>query len=119
MSELFKSVYEDLYNSAESIEEMKTIKTSLKELIGPESIKEVLKITGATVKEACCRMVPGKTDVTGSFTSDVLLNGPDLLFDNLTGIFRSFLIHGDVTLELLSCAFLPLFKGGLKNPSLK
>ena len=41
-----------------------------------------------------------------------------MLFDNLAGIFRSFLIHGDVTLELLSCAFLPLFKGGLKNPHL-
>ena len=56
VSELFKSVYEDLYNSAESIEEMKTIKIRLKQLIGPESIEEVLKITGATVKEACCRM---------------------------------------------------------------
>ena len=62
-------------------------------------------------------MKPGKTDVTGSFTSDVLLHGPDALFDNLAGIFRSFLIHGDVTLELLSCAFLPIFKGGLKNPN--
>ena len=60
---------------------------------------------------------PGKTDVTGSFTSDVLLHGPDALFDNLAGIFTSFLVHGDVSLELLSCAFLPLFKGGLKNPN--
>lgn len=63
-------------------------------------------------------MKPGKTDVTGSFTSDVLLHGPDALFDCLAGVFRSFLVHGDVTLELLSCAFLPLYKGGLKNPNL-
>ena len=61
-------------------------------------------------------MRAGKADVTGSFTSDVLLHGPDSLFDSLGAIFRSFLIHGDVTLELLSCAFLPLFKGGLKDP---
>ena len=45
------------------------------------------------------------------------MNGPDNLFEKLAGIFRSFLVHGDVTLELLSCAFLPLFKGGLKNPN--
>ena len=38
------------------------------------------------------------------------------MFDSLAAVFRSFLIHGDVTLELLSCAFLPLFKGGLKDP---
>ena len=75
-------------------------------------------MTGSFVKEACSRMKPGKADVTQSFTSDVLLNGPDNLFDHLASIFRSFLVHGDVTLELLSCAFLPLFKGGLKNPNL-
>ena len=34
----------------------------------------------------------------------------------LATIFRSFLIHGTVTLQILSCAFLPLFKGGLKKP---
>ena len=31
-------------------------------------------------------------------------------------MFRSFLTHGTVTPEILTCAFLPLFKGGLKNP---
>ena len=68
------------------------------------------------VKQACMRMKPGKTDVTEAYTSDVLLNAPDLLFDLLAGVFRSFLTHGTVTLQLLSCAFLPLYKGGLKNP---
>ena len=26
-------------------------------------------------------------------------------------------MHGTVTMSLLSCAFLPLFKGGLKDPA--
>ena len=56
-----------------------------------------------------------KRDVSGSFTSDILLNAPDTLFDQLSLIFKSFLIHGTVSLQLLSCAFLPLFKVGLKN----
>ena len=116
ISELFKTVYEELFNSAESVEAMQAIKNHLQTLIGPESVQEVNKITGAAVKEACGRMKSGKADVTGSFTSDTLLHGPNNLFEYLAGIFRSFLVHGNVTLELLSCAFLPLFKGGLKNP---
>ena len=117
VSEKFKEVYEALYNSAESVEEMVSIKKKLSNIIGVGSIAEVSRVTGTIVKEACARMKPGKADVTGAFTSDILLNGPDSLFDSLAAVFRSFLVHGDVTLELLSCAFLPLFKGGLKNPN--
>ena len=116
VSELFKTVYEELYNSAESVNAMAEIKNKLNDLIDVNSLAEVHRVTGAAVKEACVRMKPGKADVTGSYTSDILLHGPDSLFDHLARIFRSFLVHGDVTLQLLSCAFLPLFKGGLKNP---
>ena len=116
VSDLFKKVYEELYNSAESVQAMNEIKDYLQTIIGPDCIHEVNKVTGSAVKEACSRMRPGKADVTGSFTSDVLLHGPDTLFDSIAAIFRSFLVHGSVTLELLSCAFLPLFKGGLKDP---
>merc|ERR1712013_546777 len=31
--------------------------------------------------------------------------------------FRTFLLHGTVTLSLLACAFLPLLKSSLKDPS--
>ena len=44
------------------------------------------------------------------------LNAPDNIFEELAAVFRSFLVHGDVTLQLLCCTFLPLFKGGLKDP---
>ena len=61
-------------------------------------------------------MKPGKIDVSKAYSSDVFLNGPDVLFDLLAAVFRSYLIHGTVTLQILSCAFLLLFKGGLKRP---
>ena len=64
------------------------------------------------------RMKPGKTDVTGVYTSDVFLHAPDLLFEQLAAVFRSYLSHGTVSLQILSCAFMPLFKGGLKNPAI-
>ena len=38
-------------------------------------------------------MKPGKSDVTGSYTSDLLLHGPDTLFEFLAGMFRSSFVH--------------------------
>ena len=118
ISEKFKEVYKTLYNSAESADEVNSIKSKINEVISPDSVHEVNKVTKDCVKKACTRMWPGKSDVTGSYTSDLLLHGPDILFEYLACIFQSFLVHGSVTLELLSCAFIPLFKGGLKNPNL-
>ena len=60
ISELFKKVYEELYNSAESVEAMEVIKAELHSLINLQSIVDVTRVTGAAVKEACARMKPGK-----------------------------------------------------------
>ena len=62
-------------------------------------------------------MKPDKSDVSGSFSTNAILNAPDSFFDLLAPVYRSWLVHGTVTLSLLACAFLPLFKGGLKDPS--
>ena len=51
---------------------------------------------------------------SGSYTSDVFKHGIDLLFDHPAMIFRSFLIHGTISKEILTCA---LFKGGFKSAS--
>ena len=62
-------------------------------------------------------MKAGKGDVSEGYTSDAILNAPDILFDQLALVYRSWLVHGTVTLNLLACAFLPLLKSSLKNPS--
>ena len=116
----FRECYEELYNSAGSEHAMASLKEKLHKVISEQthqSIWEVQKVTGKVVKAACSRMRPGKTDVSEVYTSDVFLHAPDTLFDQLAGVFRSFIMHGTVTLQILSCAFLPLFKGGLKNPA--
>ena len=79
--EKFREVYESLY------------KSKLQTLIGPDSLAEVDKITGDVVKKAATLMKSGKSDVSGAFTSDLLLNGPDSLFDSLAAIFRSSLVQ--------------------------
>ena len=113
----FRECYAELYNSACTSNAMTDIKRRLEVLINASSVVEVAKITGQIVKQACCRMKPGKLDVTEGYSSDALLHAPDYLFDLLASVFRSYLTHGTVTLEILSCAFLPLFKGGLKSPA--
>ena len=62
-------------------------------------------------------MKPKKSDISGSYTSDAILNAPDILFDQLASVYRSWLLHGTVTTSLLACAFLPLLKNSLKNPA--
>ena len=113
----FREVYRNLYNSASTQEEMAMLQTRVAELIKVNSMNEVDKVTGTRVKEAVCLMKPYKGDVSEGYTSDALLHGPDILFDLLALIFRSWLVHGTVCLSLLSCAFLPLLKSALKNPA--
>ena len=115
--EKFCGVYEELYNSSGSGETMEEIKQKIKGLIDDNSDDEILKVTGAIVKKAACKMKAGKGDVSEGYTSDAILNAPDILFDQLALVYRSWLVHGTVTLNLLACAFLPLLKSSLKNPS--
>ena len=68
------------------------------------------------VKMAVCNMKSGKADLSGSYTSDLLLHSPDCVFEELAAVFRSFLVHGTVSRHLLLYAFLPLLKS-LKDPS--
>ena len=115
--EEFREVYEDLHNSLDDSEILKHIKDEIKTKSNSEDSNcEVGKITAEVVNSASKRLRAGKGDVTGSYTSDAIKNCPDIFFELIASVFRSLLSHGTVTLSMLSCAFLPLFKGGLKDP---
>ena len=79
-------------------------------MIGKDAIGEVNKVSDSIVKEAACRMKPGKSDVSGGYTSYALLNALNFLFDCLAAFTRAFLTHGTVTKTLLVCSLLPLLK---------
>ena len=74
-------------------------------------------MTSDVVKRAVDKMKSKKSDVSAGFTSDCLINAPDILFDLLASVFRCCLVHGDISLSVLSCAFLPLLKSSLKDPA--
>ena len=109
-------MYETLYSSADTQAEMAQLLVKVESMISQNSLQEVAKITGSKVKEAACLLKPQKGDVSGGFTSDAILNAPDIMFDQIASVFRSFLTHGTVTSYLLACCFLPLLKG-TKDPA--
>ena len=113
----FREVYAALYSSAGSEVDMLDLKEKVKAMIGESSVHEVAKITGAVVKEAALSMKPNKGDVSGGFCSNAILNSPDILFEHMAAVYRSFLSHGSITPSLLACSFLPLLKSSLKDPA--
>jgi hypothetical protein len=115
--EKFREVYSALYTSAGTQPGMEALGAKVATLITPEAVSEVTKLTGSVVKNAVTKMKPRKSDVSGSFSSDALLHSPDIMFDQLALVFRSWLVHGTVTSSVLSCAFLPLLKSSLKDPA--
>ena len=93
----FKSVYEELYNSANAEHKMGVMKQKLESLITPQSVMEDEKVTGKSVKKAASVLKQKKTDVTGSYTSETLRNLPDAVFELLAAVYRSWLTHGTIT----------------------
>ena len=102
--EKFKEVYSLLYNSAESESEICDLMAKVTYLIQADSLGEIKRVTAERVKEAVGLLKPRKGDVSGGFTSDALINAPDILFEQLASIFQRWLIHGTVTLSLLTFA---------------
>ena len=113
----FREVYSALYNSSGTKREMDDLRAKVANLIRSDSLAEVKKVSGDIVKEAVSKMKPKKGDVSGGYTSDALINGPDILYDQLALVFRSWLLHGTVSMSLLACVFLPLLKSSLKDPA--
>ena len=60
IAEKFKEYYENLFNSAPSVEKMTELKSKLENLIGVAAHVEVAKVTGLVVKEAVTKMKPNK-----------------------------------------------------------
>ena len=107
----FKSLYENLYN------EQNEVNIEMKERIDRSvgsniwDAQDIVSLfTIDLVKSAVQKLKPDKSDVSGMFTSDCLKAAPDIFFERLAHLFRLFLVHGHVSLELLVCALCPIVK---------
>ena len=67
-------------------------------------------MTSDLVKMAVKKLKADKSDVSGSFTSDCLKSTPDIFHVKLASLFRTCLLHGHISHELLVCALSPIVK---------
>ena len=113
IQEHFKSIYETLYNSVDDSGELENISEEIKNKLNSSHVNDVLKVSPALVKEAASHIKDDKTDPIFSFSSDCIKNAPDVLFEKLSLVFKSFLIHGHVTVFLLLATLVPIIKDKL------
>ena len=111
----FANIYKQLYNSVNDQEEVLNISEQLENKISVSSLDDVNQVTAAKVKEATEKLKDGKSDPICDVSSDCIKNAPDILFDMLAIIIRSYLIHGHVSLFLLLATLVPIVKDKLAN----
>ena len=71
-------------------------------------IHDVEKVTPDVIKEASKHLKDEKSDPIHLFTSNCIKNAPDILFDLLSVVIQSFLIHSHVTIYLLLATLVPI-----------
>ena len=101
VQEHFATIYKNLYNSVEDKEDVKVLYRRNEDKIYETSLIDVEKVTPKLVKEAISHLNNGKSDPAFAFASDCLKNSPGELYDKLSIIIKSFLIHGHVSQILL------------------
>ena len=117
VEEHFKSKYEELFNSAGDGVELLKVQKEAEEKVDHQSLEYVDKVTPDLVKQASHKLKSGKSDPVYSFSSDCFKNGSESMYEKLSSIIQSFLIHGHVTNILLLATLVPLIKDKLGSPN--
>ena len=97
--EQFANVYETLYNSVDDDEGLEVLQQKL--TASGIFASDTDLITPDVIKQAVNKLKPGKSDVSGEYTSDALINAPESMFTILASLFRTFFIHEDFTLDII------------------
>ena len=113
VKEVFKNKYEKLYNSTDDGADLLRVQAEIANRVDETSLKDVLKVTPAIVKEAAHKLKSGKSDPVFSFSSDCFKNARDPLYEKLSLILKGFLVHGHVTIVLLLATLVPIIKDKL------
>ena len=113
ISEHFKNIYSDLFNSVEDAENMAKVSEDITNRIQPKDIEGIEKVTPEIIKKAASRLKAGKSDSVFMFSSDCIKVESKSLAALLASVFQSFLIHGHVTKILLLATLVPIIKDKL------
>jgi hypothetical protein len=117
ISEHFKDIYSDLFNSVEDAENMARVSEVIENRVQSKDIADIEKVTPEVIKKATARLKPGKSDSVFIFTSDCIKVDSEHLAVLLAAIFKSFLVHGHVSRFLLLATLVPIIKDKLGSIS--
>ena len=117
VSEHFRGIYRDLFNSIEDAENMTKVSEVIAKTVKTKDIEDIEKVTPEVVKKATEKLKPGKSDPVFKFTSDCIKIDSKRLAILLAAVFQSFLIHGHVTRFLLLATLVPIIKDKLGSIS--
>ena len=82
MVDRFRTVYSTLYTCADTKSGMDMLAEKIKWIITFRDMDEVNKISSSAVKQAVSQLKARKSNISGGYTFDALMNGPDLLFEH-------------------------------------
>ena len=111
ISNHFKDIYEHLYNEQGDVSQ--EIITEIIDKVENEEVEAkacIDLITAGLIKLAVKKLKPDKADVSGDFTSDCPKAAPDLFCERLAILFKTCLLHGHISHDLLVCALNPIVK---------
>ena len=94
------------------------VEENISQRIKNTDICEVLKITPTLVKEASKKLKPDKSDPVSEFFSDYLINAPDILYQHLSDVMKTYITHGHLLTQTLAIyTLLPMIKDKLGKAS--
>ena len=108
----FKTIYESLFNE-QSNANLNNIEKEINEGIQNninDSLYYINLMTSDLVRRAISRLKNDKSDESGLFTSDCIKAAPKEFSEVLANLFRNYLIHGHISVNLLLCALSPIVK---------
>ena len=90
---------------------------SISQRIKNTDICELLKITPTLIKEASKKLKPNKSDPVSEIFSDYLINAPDILYQHLSDVIKTYITHGHLTRTLAIYTLFPMIKDKLGKAS--
>ena len=117
VSEHFANVYDRIYNSVDDKEEMSRMYSRVNKSIDTTSLSDVDLVTNDIVREATMNLESNRNDPIFDFNSDCLKYAPLIVFEHLTCLMKSFLVHAHVRNILLLATLIPIPKNKLGDLS--
>ena len=113
ISNHFCDTYKHLYQKHGPSDSLNSQVDILNANINNDSYVEVDKLTSGIVYQAFKTLKSCKNDNIYNFKSDALINGKDILVNDFTILFKSFLVHGFTPKNILTSSLQPIIKDKL------